>query len=467
MNAHDYPEFQPFVDKLAEAGMPPELTADFGKRYAAYRAGDSGKLSWDDVRPAQAEDIAEAAALPELDAAQTQKAVGELVCIKLNGGLGTTMKLARAKSLIAVREGRSFLRLIADQLSALRQRHGVEVPLLLMNSYRTRDDSLAELEAAAFGQGGMPLDFLQHKVPRIDAATKRPAQLPPGNEADEWTPPGHGDIYLALALRGLLDTLLARGVRWAFVSNVDNLGATIDPRIPAYLDQAGLDFAMEVTPKTPADIKGGPLARWRDRLMLIERSQVPEHALPQFEDITRFREFNTNSLWWNVEAVRDAVRADRLNMPMIVNPKTVLGQDVVQLETAMGAAIGSFERAGGLRVSRRRFAPVKATWDLLGVRSDAYVLDEAGGLRPNPARDAALGPPLIELDKRFYQGIADFEARLPQTPSLLGCRSLKVVGDVSFGRDVVLTGDVEIRVSGDEPRCIADGTRLDNTTLEL
>lgn len=467
MNAHDYPEFQAFVDKLSAAGMPPELATDLGKRYAAYRAGDSGKVDWDEVRPAGEEDIVDATGLPELDDAQVAKVARELVCIKLNGGLGTTMKLARAKSLIAVREGRSFLRLIADQISALRERCSVEVPLLLMNSYRTRADSLAELEAAGFRQSGLPLDFLQHKVPRIDAETKLPVELPPGNEAEEWTPPGHGDVYLALALRGLLETLLERGVRWAFVSNVDNLGATIDPRIPAHLAQAGLDFAMEVTPKTPADVKGGPLARWRERLMLIERSQVPEHALADFEDITRFREFNTNSLWWNVETVRDAVRADRLEMPMIVNPKTVLGKDVVQLETAMGAAIGSFERAGGLRVSRRRFAPVKATWDLLGVRSDAYVLDEAGGLRPNPARDEALGPPLIELDKRYYQGIADFEARFPAAPSLLGCRSLKIVGDVAFGRDVVLSGDVEIRVAGEGQRTIADGAHLADTTLEL
>ncbi len=467
MNAHDYPEFQAFVDKLGEAEMPPKLAQEFGRRYAAYRAGDSGKVNWDEVRPAAEEDIVDATELSELDEAQVRKVARELVCIKLNGGLGTTMKLARAKSLIAVREGRSFLGLIADQISALRQRCAVEVPLLLMNSYRTRADSLAELEAVGFAQRGLPLDFLQHKVPRIDAETKLPVTLPPGNEAEEWTPPGHGDVYLALALGGLLETLLERGVRWAFVSNVDNLGATIDPRIPAHLAVAGLDFAMEVTPKTPADIKGGPLARCRDRLTLIEGSQVPEHALAEFEDIGRFKEFNTNSLWWNVEAVRDAIGADRLEMPMIVNAKTVLGKDVVQLETAMGAAIGSFERAGGLRVSRRRFAPVKATSDLLGVRSDAYTLDEAGGLRPNPARDEALGPPLIELDERFYRGIADFEARFPTPPSLLACRSLRIIGDVTFGRGVVLSGDVEIRVGGEGRRTIEDGACLTNTTLKL
>ena len=476
MTARDYPEletdarrsephadFEAYDAMLRAAGMPARLIGDFSERYARYRAGDDGKLAWSDITPPAAADLVELSALPQLSEERKRELLGQIVCIKLNGGLGTTMKLSSTKSLIPVREGRSFLRIIADHVLGLRAAHGVEIPLLLMNSYRTRVDSLAAL--AGFPQQGMDLDFLQHKVPRIDVATQLPTQLEP--EDERWSPPGHGDVYLALYVQGLLDRLLARGIRWAFVSNVDNLGATIEPRIPGFLDDADLDFVMEVTPKTAADRKGGPLVRWQGKLMLLERTQVPDAHFADFEDIDRFSTFNTNSLWWRIEAMRDLLRTRNLEMPMIVNPKQLQGRDVAQLEIAMGAAIGNFKQARGVVVSRQRFAPVKATCDLLGVRSDAYVLDDLGGLRPHPARDAALGPPVIELDDRYYKGVDELDLRIPEPPSLRRCRRLRVHGDVRFGRGVVCEGDVELRAPEGEVRQLVDGTKLADCTLDL
>ncbi|MCK5795808.1 MAG: UTP--glucose-1-phosphate uridylyltransferase [Deltaproteobacteria bacterium] len=462
------PEAAAFDEKLRRAAMPDEVRREFLGRYGRFRAGDDGTISWDEIAMPGTEDIVDLETLGPVSDEEASRLVGALVSIKLNGGLGTTMKLEGPKSLLAVRDGRSFLALIAEQIARLRRRHGVDTLLLLMNSYRTRDASLAELKAVGFSQEDLPWDFLQHKVPRIDRDTFLPLRLDVSADvSEEWTPPGHGDLYRALHLSGILDRLLDRGVKWAFVSNVDNLGATVDLRIPAYLDAAGLDFLMEVTPKTPADIKGGVLARWRGRLALIERGQVSKEAFDAFEDTSRFADFNTNSLWWRVEAMRDAVAADRLALPTIVNPKTVQGCRVVQLETAMGAAIGSFSQAKGLRVSRQRFAPVKGTSDLLVVRSDAYALDEEGGLRPNPVRGPGLVPPIVTLDPRFYQSVADLDARVMSPPSLVACRSLRVDGDVTFGRDVEIRGDVRIATPEGGAHRIADGTLLEDTSLAL
>ena len=158
-----------------------------------------------------------------------------------------------------------------------------------------------------------------------------------------------------------------------------------------------------------------------------------------------------------------------MDLPMIVNPKTVQGVEVVQLESAMGAGVGCFDRAVGVRVPRSRFAPVKASSDLLVVRSDAYVVDPTDlGLRPNPARPADLpDPPLVQLDPRFFRGLSEFDVRLPSPPSLIACRSLRVEGDVRFGRGVRCEGDVTIRNATARQRVVPDGAVLTDETLEF
>jgi UTP--glucose-1-phosphate uridylyltransferase len=153
-----------------------------------------------------------------------------------------------------------------------------------------------------------------------------------------------------------------------------------------------------------------------------------------------------------------------LALPMIVNHKTVDPRDgdstpVVQLETAMGAAIGVFEGAQALRVPRRRFAPVKTTNDLLGLRSDAYAVDDAWEVTLAPSRSQ---PPLIDLDPDWFKRVGDFEARFAAgAPSLVGCASLDVVGDVAFGADVVVRGRVRVENTGDEQLRVEDGTVLE------
>jgi UTP--glucose-1-phosphate uridylyltransferase len=385
------------------------------------------------------------------------------VVIRVNGGLGTTMKLERAKSLIQVRGGQSFLDLTAKQVLRLRERHRVRVPWLAMNSFHTRADTLAALADYPLAIDDLPIDFVQHRVPRIDRARQLPLELE--NEDACWAPPGHGDIYLSLWTTGLLERLIAAGYRWVFVSNVDNLGATFHAGILGYLERHGLEFASEVTARSRADIKGGILVRRGGRLALLEAAQVEAEHAADFEDTSVFPTFHVNNLWWRLDAVLEKLQRGALEMPLIVNPKRVEGREVVQLEQAMGAAIGCFERVAAFSVPRSRFAPVKATCDLLAVRSDAYLLDEDFAIRPNPARDPALGPPVVRLDDAYYKGIDDFEARFPHPVSLLGCRSLLVEGDLRFGRDVRLEGDVQIENRSGSPQTVPDGAHFKGGTV--
>jgi UTP--glucose-1-phosphate uridylyltransferase len=278
----------------------------------------------------------------------------------------------------------------------------------------------------------------------------------------EWAPPGHGDLYASLQADGVLDGLVEGGYRYAFVSNSDNLGATVDARILAWFAAEGLPFLMEVADRTAADRKGGHLARRPGGgLVLREIAQVPDTDLDAFQDTGRHRYFNTNSLWLDLVALRDLLRARDgvLGLPMIVNRKTVDPTDpgstpVIQLETAMGAAIDVVEGAAAVRVPRSRFAPVKTTDDLLVLRSDAYVLVDGGQVALAPGRSA---PPTVQLDPAHFTLVADFDARFPAgPPSLIGCDRVVVRGDVTFGAGVTAVGDVLV----EGPAVVPDGAVL-------
>ena len=445
------------LEKLRAEGLGAAAVESFAHYLRLLRTGDTGRLPEAGIEPV--EDVPDMEALPE-DPETAREALDRVVVLKLNGGLGTSMGMTRAKALLPVRGERTFLDLIAEQVLALRARTGARIPLVLMNSFATHEDSLADLAQHEGLQADVPLDFLQNKVPKLDAETLEPVSWP-ADPAKEWAPPGHGDLYVALQTSGMLEQLLAQGYRWAFVSNADNLGAVLDERILAWVAREGLPFAMEVADRTAADRKGGHLARRRDGggLVLREIAQCPDDDVEAFQDVTRHRFFNTNTLWVDLEALATELRARDgvLGLPMIVNRKTVDPADpsspkVVQLETAMGAAIDVFADARALRVPRTRFAPVKTTDDLLGVRSDAYEVGDDGALRLHPSRTE---PPDIQLDPEHFKLIDQFDARFPGgPPSLVECERLVVRGDVTFGRDVVVRGDVE--VAQDVP----DGTVL-------
>ena len=305
------------------------------------------------------------------------------------------------------------------------------------------------------------MSFLQHRVPKVLASDFKPA----GDHEDGWCPPGHGDLYPALATSGLLDALLSQGYRWAFVSNADNLGAVPDETalgILGWMAEGAMPFVMECADRTAADRKGGHLAQdLAGQLVLREVAQCPIDDVAAFQDITRHRYFNTNNLWVDLVAVKALLdeRGGRLGLPLIRNKKSLDPTDasspeVYQLETAMGAAIALMPGAGAVRVPRSRFVPVKTTNDLLVLWSDVYTRTLDGRVSAVPERAHDL--PLVDLDPRYYKNIEDFRARFTHSPSLVKARRLTVRGDVRFGAGVVVEGDVNLEHGGDEPLVITD-----------
>jgi UTP--glucose-1-phosphate uridylyltransferase len=437
------------IEKMRREGLPEEAVRSFSHAYATLREGVGATLPDRELQPVR--DLPRAS---DLKIAANPDALAAAVIVKVNGGLGTSMGMAGPKCLIEARGGHSFLDILARQTLALRRRHGVRTPLVLMNSFRTRAESLAALERYPELRGDLPLDFLQHREPRIRADTLQPVSWPQQPEL-EWCPPGHGDIYPALASSGMLGEMLERGYRYAFISNADNLGAVLDPRLLAWFAEQRLPFMMEVVVGTEADRKGGHIARRSDgRLVLRETAQTPPEEATSFRDFRRWRYYNTNNLWVDLQALADILHSGGgvMGLPLIVNAKRVVSADpaspeVIQLETAMGAAISTFDGAQAICVPRTRFVPVKTTDDLLVLRSDLYELTDEAELRRSPARRGEL--PFVDLDRRYYAAIEDFEERFPSgAPSLVECDRLVVRGDVTFGAGVVLRGAAEISADG-------------------
>jgi UTP--glucose-1-phosphate uridylyltransferase len=448
-------------EKMRAAGQPEEAIRNFRSAYERLVSGQPAVIRSADLEPAG--DVPTLEQLPMADGAE---ALGRVALIKLNGGLATTMGLRSPKSLVEARDGHSFLDIIIGQTLALRRRYGIRVPLVLMNSEATREETLAVLATHPELADDLPPDFLQSMIPKLDAETLAPISWPP-NPALEWAPPGHGDVYGALRRSGMLAQLLGHGFEYAMISNSDNLGATLDIRIGGFLAEQGIPFLMEVVEGTEADRKGGHIARRRadGQLVLRETAQTPPEDEESFRDYRHWRYYNTNNLWIDLRVLSETLeeRGGVLELPLIVNRKTVDPRDpsspaVLQLESAMGAAIESFPGARVLCVPRTRFAPVKTTDDLLVLRSDVYTLSEEMLVEPIPERRDRL--PFVELDKRYYRLLDDFDARFPDgPPSLREADRLVVHGDVTFGAGVVVRGAVEVHAEA--PMRIEPGTVLE------
>src|SRR4051794_34493912 len=325
---------------MRREGLPDVAIDNFRHYYERLESGESGTIPESEIEPLDG--VPDAEELPD-PGGSVGEALDQAVVIRLNGGLGTSMGMTRAKSLLEAKDGLTFLDVIARQGLSLRGRHSARVPLVLMNSFYTRDDSLAALGRYPELSGDVPLDFVQNKVPKLRADDLEPVSWPADPEL-EWAPPGHGDLYTALVTSGMLDRLLERGFRYAFVANADNLGAVLDPRILAWFAGEELPFAMEVADRTEADRKGGHLAVRADGggLLLREIAQTPDEDVDAFQDVSKHRFFNTNTLWVNLRALDSILQARGgvLGLPMIVNRKTVDPGDsdspaVIQLETAM------------------------------------------------------------------------------------------------------------------------------------
>ena len=450
-----------FIVKMRRENIPEAAIAVFVNYYRQLADSQAITVPESTIDPLSGDSIPNSAAIQH-HATFGMTELKKTAILKLNGGLGTTMGLHGPKSLIIVKDGLSFLEISINQIRHINNRLGVTIPLLLMNSFFTDATTRDALKRWRDLPPGLVEPFLQHKFPKVKAPDILGPIDCPEQPAREWNPAGHGDLLLSLKTSGLLDELLNKGYRYLFVSNIDNLGADINAAILGFFVSEKLDFLMEVTDRTPMDRKGGHLAKLKNGgLVLREASQCGERDKEYFSDISRHRFFNTNNLWLNLESVSKTVDAKKHeDMLLIINrkkldPSDPCSSDVLQLESALGSAIGIFEKSGAIRVDRSRFAPVKNCDELLLVRSDYFQLLPDFRIGPNSSRASA--GTIVSLDPAFYSTIDLLEQRFPfGSPSLVDCTGFTVKGDVTFGRNVTLHGQVAITNKSDRQVTIED-----------
>lgn len=448
-------------EKMEAAGVDPVAVDVFSHYYRLVESGETGMVPESTIEPLGMESLADVDVPDEV----AREAIGTTAVVKLNGGLGTSMGMDRAKSLLEVREGWTFLDIIARQVRSLRSRYDARLPLIFMDSFRTSADTMAALAPYDdLAVDDLPLEFLQNKEPKLRTDDLTPVTW----EADpdlEWCPPGHGDIYTAMRGTGLLQRLIDAGYTQVFVSNSDNLGAVPDPLVAGWFARSGAPFAIEAVRRTPSDRKGGHFARRRSdgRIVLRETAQTLDEDQDALADLSRHKYMSTNNLWFDLQAMKEELdrRDGILGLAMITNTKTVDPADssspeVIQIETAMGAAIEVFDGATTIEVGRDRFVPVKTTNDLLVLRSDCYDLTDSYVMVQQPET-----VPFVDLDSGFYKLVSDFDQRFPDgMPSLRRATSFVVHGDWTFGKDVTVVGEVELDAPVEGAGQVEPGTVL-------
>lgn len=431
------------------------------RRYLVEKSS-SNTLEWDKIKSPNPEEVVRYDTINSQ--AENVSSLSKLAVLKLNGGLGTSMGCVGPKSVIEVREGNSFLDLSVRQIEHLNRQYDSDVPLLLMNSFNTDKDTEHLIKKYSANRIRIR-SFNQSRFPRVYKDSMLPVPETYNDPKDAWYPPGHGDLFESLHASGELDALIAQGREILFVSNGDNLGATVDLKILNHMIETGAEYIMELTDKTRADVKGGTLISYDGQVRLLEVAQVPKEHIDEFKNIRKFTNFNTNNLWINLKAVKGLVESSALEMEIIPNQKTITrgGQEinVLQLETACGAAIRHFSGAHGVVVPRSRFLPVKTCSDLLLVKSDLFYLQH-GALKLDPSR---FGPnPLIKLGSHFKK-VSDFSARIPHIPKLVELDHLTITGNVFLGKGVTLRGTVIIVCSDGQKIDIPNGSVLENVVI--
>lgn len=439
----------------------------FQNIFNKFLQGSGTSIEWNKIQKLPDGSVRDYKTLSTPGSTEIRNMLSKLVVVKLNGGLGTSMGCRGPKSVIPVRNDLTFLDLTVQQIEFLNRTYDADVPLVLMNSFNTDDDTEKIIRKYA-GFKVKIFTFNQSRYPRIsrDHLTPVAKTAKTEDDIDAWYPPGHGDFYLSFNNSGLLKQFVQEGREYCFISNVDNLGATVDLNILNLLlhpenNQQSPDFLMEVTDKTKADVKGGTLIKYEDHLRLLEIAQVPKEHVEEFKSVKKFKIFNTNNLWISLPGVQRIIENQTLDMEVIINNKTLdNGLNVIQLETAVGAAMKCFEGCLGINVPRSRFLPVKKTSDLMLVMSNLYSLRN-GTLEMSPLRMFP-STPLVKLGDNHFAKVKDFLKRFETIPDLLELDHLTVSGDVTFGKGVSFKGTVIIIANHGDRIDIPSGATLEN-----
>ncbi|KAL0230538.1 hypothetical protein PCE1_004097 [Barthelona sp. PCE] len=387
------------------------------------------------------EDLPESRCIGYNDLKDNTPEFSKIAMVRLNGGLGTSMGCTGPKSVLPVQGTDTFLDIIIQQMKNIEIQHNTQVPLILLNSFNTHEASQEIIQK--YPECDVRC-VLQSRMPRLNPDM---TPVPVDNENNaEWYPPGHGDVFRSLHRAGVIDSLIEEGREYIFIANVDNLGSTLNPRILGFLQKRNFEFMMETTPKSLADLKGGMPIFYRGKLKQLETAQVPKEHMPDFCSISKFPVFNTNNLWVHLPSLKAKMDVEDLQLDIIFNPKKLEGKPILQLEQAMGAAIGCFEDSAMLVVPRTRFLPVKTSANLMLLRSSLFVNDPVTGAllhNPNCQRwKNTLNPPIINLSKEF-KFVNDYEKRISSV-MIEELDHLTVSGDVIIEKDAEFVGTVII-----------------------
>lgn len=458
-------QWEKFEKAMQSAGLSLSSMHRFRELFEEYRSQSRDFVDWNKIRsliPGANEDLIDQyQSITEEFREAGMRSLDKLVLCKLNGGLGTTLGCQGPKSLVRVLGDDCFLSIILSQMKYHSLKFGPKVPLILLNSFAT-DAQTKDFVGEEHRRTLIIRMLLQNTFMRIDRESLTP--LPEELAEKRFSPPGHGDVFFSLYQSGELERLIDAGKEFLFVSNSDNLGASIDLGILGYLVESKCAFLSEVTERSPNDLKGGVLVRSpadgvqsnASRIRLMELAQVPEDKKSEFFDVKRFPFFNTNNVWVHLPTLLDLIESRSLAMDLIVNQKSMYGHDFVQLEQAMGSAIRSFEGAKGIVVPRSRFCPVKGSNELFLVRSN--IVSYKNGAFAIDAKKSAM--PKIDLGATF-KNLEEFEKRLPEIPDIRNLKSLRVEGDVTFGKNITLSGDVVLD-GRKQPLHLEDGQVLDS-----
>ncbi len=426
------------TQKLREKAVNQNVINSFLNSYNQHLNSATAHIPWSSITPLSGHDYHYIQNLtPNLHQLGIQNS-HKVAILKLNGGLGTTMKCSGPKSALKMGENTTFLDLITEQITIIRNRYRAPFPVIFLNSTATSEPTKAILKNK--------LDFtelLQNEFPRL-TADRHDAFTYPECPEQEWAPPGHGDVLFSLVNSGLAQTLVDQKFRYLFISNADNLGPTFEPKILGFMINKELDFLMETTPKTSADVKGGTLVHIHNKLSLLERAQVAKEDIEKFENSEEMTVFNTNTIWLDLESLLAKSRLDPLiSLPVIQNHKVINGKPIIQLETAIGSGISYFDHTAAIVVDRNRFFPVKKTSDLLVVSSDLVQLDPHTKTLIGHPSILQNGYPVINFDDRL-SSVDGYQTTFEHVPSLIGLEELTIEGRFIFGENVHLSGKVSL-----------------------
>lgn len=363
----------PSAQLLREYGFDPELFAALRERLRRGAAGPEANRVEGMVEPPRDEDVTTLPArgsdarkrLDEIGRAQLARgAVGVVI---LAGGMATRFG-GVVKAGVEALDGRSFLDLKIADVRRLAERTGARIPVYLMTSFAT-DGEIRRLAEAETSDHAPVRTFPQ----LISLRLTPEGELFRGPDgAPSPYAPGHGDLPLALHRAGLLDAFRAEGGELLAMSNVDNLGATLDPAVLGFHLDSGAAVTAEVVDKEPGD-KGGAPARVDGALQIVEAFRFPEAF-----DQDAIGVFNTNTFVLSASALRPD-----FPFSWFAVRKEVEGRPAVQFERLVGQ-LTAFLPSAFLRVPRSgedgRFQPAKDPAELEARRPAIRALLRARGV---------------------------------------------------------------------------------------